>query len=557
MEFFTSSRVEFKDKQKAHNAFWAKYERPPQEDYWDFIINRRDLLVPPDVRERKGSFFTPRQCVELSQQYLADVFGENWQEEYYVWDCCAGTGNLLEGLTDKYRIFASTLDKQDVFVMHDRIENGANLLKSHVFQFDFLNDDFTKLPESLQKIINDEKLRKKLIIYINPPYAEAGNIKSVVNQGNIKSRVATANKTNEKYKKLIGNATNEISAQFMARIYSEISFCKLAIFSKVKFICAENFGQFRQFFKANFKKGFAVRADIFDNVSGKFPIAFTVWDLMGSKFPKSVELEIPEKNITKKFHDGLHKSINRWIRGIRSQKEDNIGYLICETSDFLKVHQPYLTQSSETRKSRQYYININNLIESCIYFAVRLCIQPTWLNDRDQFLFPNKKWEKDLEFQNDCLAFTLFHGQNRISAKDGVNHWIPFEESEINARTLYDSHILLGFLQGKKIQNAYTDLFEQQEQKLIKREFSPEATAVFDAGREIWRYYHKQKNANVNASLYDIREYFQGRDKKTDRMNNTSTNETYNELIGNLRETLNVLSAKIEPKVYEYEFLME
>ena len=144
---FSSSTTYFIDKQKAHLAFWNKYERPPKEEYWDYIVERRDLLVPQDIRERKGSFFTPQIWVELSQTYLTHVLGEDWQDEYYVWDCAAGTGNLLTGLTNKYNIWASTLDTQDINVMKDRIKNGANLLESHVFQFDFLNDDFNKLPE--------------------------------------------------------------------------------------------------------------------------------------------------------------------------------------------------------------------------------------------------------------------------------------------------------------------------------------------------------------------------------------------------------------------------
>jgi hypothetical protein len=88
--------------------------------------------------------------------------------------------------------------------------------------------------------------------------------------------------------------------------------------------------------------------------------------------------------------------------------------------------------------------------------------------------------------------------------------------------------------------------------------FSPEATAVFDAGRELWRYYHKQAGgeSNVNASLYDIREYFQGRNDKG-KMNNKSSDERYNELITALRTALKSLARKIEPKVYEYGFLKE
>lgn len=117
--------------------FWKRYKRPPIKEFQNYIIERRDLLVPQDIRERKGAFFTPRQWVELSQKYLCDLLGENWQEEYYIWDCAAGTGNLLAGLTNKYNIWASTLDQADVKVMHDRIEHGAILLENHVFQFDF------------------------------------------------------------------------------------------------------------------------------------------------------------------------------------------------------------------------------------------------------------------------------------------------------------------------------------------------------------------------------------------------------------------------------------
>lgn len=79
---------------------------------------------------------------------------------------------------------------------------------------------------------------------------------------------------------------------------------------------------------------------------------------------------------------------------------------------------------------------------------------------------------------------------------------------------------------------------------------------LVNAGRELWKYYHQQKDININASLYDIREYFQGRNDKG-RMNAKSTDEKYTELIGNLRQQLNVLAAKITPKVYEYEFLKQ
>ena len=226
---FSSKRTDFTDKQVAHTQFWNRYERPPQEEYWDYIVERRDLLVPQDVRERKGSFFTPQIWVELSQKYLTDVLGEDWQDEYYVWDCAAGTGNLLTGLTNKYNIWASTLDKQDVEVMKDRIKHGANLLEDHVFQFDFLNDDFSILPKLLLEIINNPEKRNKLVIYINPPYAEAGNTKQRTGTGKNKTSVAQ-NRIHDKYHAQLGDANRQLFAQFLIRIYNELKNCKIGSF---------------------------------------------------------------------------------------------------------------------------------------------------------------------------------------------------------------------------------------------------------------------------------------------------------------------------------------
>jgi hypothetical protein len=131
---------------------------------------------------------------------------------------------------------------------------------------------------------------------------------------------------------------------------------------------------------------------------------------------------------------------------------------------------------------------------------------------------------------------------------------------EVNAREKFESHFMSDFIKGKPNlpqKSFYTlpILFEQEESyNRAPIKFSEEATAVFDAGRELWKYYHRQPNCNVNASLYDIKEHFQGRND-TGKMNNKSSDETYMNLIGNLREKLRLLSKKIEPKVYEYGFL--
>ncbi|MBR2124210.1 MAG: hypothetical protein IJ934_03400, partial [Acetobacter sp.] len=272
--------VDFKDKQKAHTQFWNIYERPPKEEYWDYIISRRDLLVPQDIRERKGSFFTPQIWVEKSRDYLTQVLGENWQDEYYIWDCAAGTGNLLTGLTNYRHVWASTLDDADVKVMLDMAKNGHFLFENHIFQFDFLNDDLNgdKVPDALKAILNDPEKRKKLIIYINPPYAEAANVKAKTKTGDNRGGVSITHKMHDDYFELIGEACNELFALFLIRIKKEISGCILAQFSTLKIVQGSNFEKFRREFCSELKSLFIMPANTFDNVKGSFPIGFFIWN---------------------------------------------------------------------------------------------------------------------------------------------------------------------------------------------------------------------------------------------------------------------------------------
>ncbi|MCO5251076.1 MAG: hypothetical protein M9949_06600 [Candidatus Kapabacteria bacterium] len=557
---FSSLTTSFNDEQTAHNQFWNKYERPPKEEYWDYIVERRDLLVPQDVRERKGSFFTPQIWVELSQKYLTDVLGEDWQDEYYIWDCAAGTGNLLTGLTNKYNIWASTLDTQDVEVMRDRIKNGANLLEDHVFQFDFLNDEFTKLPKPLLEIINDPEKRKKLVIYINPPYAEHTNKENLSNNS-FKENLAQ-NKIYYKYADILKKGNLELFIQFLTRIYFEIPSAYIGEFSKLKAIQSPNFNDFRNIFRAKIEKAFIVEADTFDNVKGKFPIGFKIWNLKFQEYMNNIKADIFDKNGNKIGTKRLiaydnYKYINDWIRMFKSSNKVNIGILHYRGNDFQHQSMVYVNNSTDSSMT-QFQITESNIYIPCIYLTMRTIIKASWLNDRDQFLYPNDGWKKDKEFQNDCLTYTLFN--NNIQSNHGTNFWIPFTEQEVNAREKFDNNFMTDFIKGKskphkKSITTFSMIFEPVEDYgRAPLKFSPVATAVFDAGRELWKYYHAQPNCNVNASLYDIREHFQGRNA-TGKMNNKSDDAEYMRLIGNLRDRLKLLAKKIEPKVYEYGFL--
>ena len=569
---WASKSVPFNDNMAAHSRFWSKYTRPPKKEYWDKIVERRDLLVPQDIRERKGSYFTPRIWVEKSQEYLANVLGEDWQEKYYVWDCCAGTGNLLAGLTNKWNIWASTLDKADVDVMHQRIEemgDGSNLLKAHVFQFDFLNGDFADLPKGLKAIIDDDEKRKKLVIYINPPYAESGDRRQTTGTGKNKTNVASESWVYKKYQSTIGTAARELYAQFLTRIYNQIPDCSIAQFSTLKGVQASNFRKYRQMFLAKLRSLFLVPANTFDNVTGTFPIGFFIWDTSAHSPFEGINADLFDshgvycgtKNVFSYDNDRL---VIEWLRNYFDKEGKLIGYLRMKNTDIQNKSHIFITSmpsEMDFQKKTFTYITKSNLIPMVIYVAIRAVVEATWQNDRDQFLYPNEGWLYDRDFQSDCLAYMLF--ENRITSADGINHWIPFTEQQVNAPDNFQSHFMSDFINGKlKPQNADT-LFGEEE-SLIPTEpiqFTPAAQAVMEAGRKLWEYYlHKKDNelyaepVNVNASFYDIRAYFQGRDEKG-KMNSESTDEHYMSLLKGLRTYQKVLAKQIEKKVYLYGFL--
>ncbi len=616
---FNFDETSFNDKQKAHQTFWNIYERPPKREFWDYIIERRDLLVSNDIRERKGAFFTPKIWVEKSQEYLAKILGQDYQDEYIIWDCAGGTGNLLSGLINKANLYLSTLDKSDVSIVKERIKNGAKLLENHVFQFDFLNDDFysEKAPKSLQEILKDKEKLKKLIIYINPPYAEATGYTSTSKDYKHKPKVARNNKVYETYKDLLGRGANEVFAQFFMRIYKELNGVILASFSTLKNLQGSNFKKFREVFKAEFKGGFMVPADTFDNVKGQFPIGFLVWDT-SSILPKenplnlggnskeekqnsnlildqdnlkdnplkehfyAVSLEIFDsfggflgtKNIV--IDDENNKPIIHFLRPFYDKSNEPIGFLRFMGADFSTNISTCLCNHltiNDVREVKYTPITHNNIAEICIYFSIRYCIKATWQNDRDQFYAPyNDAWQDDNEFKNNSLAFCLFHNQNRIMNFDNtkkygkfveINHFIPFDEEEVGAKERYASHVLLDFLKVKlQEQTQNNNLFNSSKKERKPLEFSETALSVLNAGREIYRYYHAQDftnhNYNTNASLYDIKEFFQGRNAQGKLNPPVKAKDTYyKQLYVNLQDALKDLAKDLQPKVYEYGFLRE
>ena len=164
---------------EGYRQFWAIYHRPPKQEYRNYLLERRDSLIPIDERSFKGAYYTPLAVVDKAYDKLTETLGKNWQKEYIVWDMCCGVGNLEVKHSNPRNIYMSTLDNADVDVM----KATKTCVAATRFQYDYLNDDINdfgqidysqtnKIPTALQQVIKDGK---KILVLINPPYAEAGN----------------------------------------------------------------------------------------------------------------------------------------------------------------------------------------------------------------------------------------------------------------------------------------------------------------------------------------------------------------------------------------------
>ena len=570
-------KVTFKDGGKAYREFWKRYKRPPrnvrayenEKTPWEQILLRRDVLVPRDIMERKGAFFTPRIWVMKAHEYIAEALGENWQDEYVVYDCCAGSGNLLAGLTNRRNIYASDIDEQNVRIM---IEETKPTFASNIFKFDFLNDEFIRqsdggrVPDGLMDVLEDEEKRKKLVVLINPPYVGVGNQTKGRSGG--KKGVNTTN-LQVKYADVLGMAVTELYAQFLARIYGEFRGCIIAEFSTLKILQALNFAKMREWFRPKLLSCFLVPGDTFDNVKGKFPIGFKLWDTGTEvKFTEiistvyrgvtPVDVASPCLKLLSSYDsvDRIDVFSNKYL-----PQDDGagIGCLHYCGTDFQQQGLTDIQNSGcFTRGIRNRGISEDNLVHASIYFSTRWSVEATWLNDRDQFLYPHTDPLQDEEFVNSCILFAIFHGNNHISIEQGDNHWIPFTEQELDVTVAPFKHSTLNHI------------LKSRGITLNSEVLSDEAKAVLKAGYDVFNYYHTGNAGkpfdyspdgtggtyNHDAALYDIRRFFQGV-KPNGHMKVKSVDDKYNELIETLRVNLRELRDKrIAPKVYEYGFLL-
>ena len=567
---------------EGYRQFWAIYHKPPKAEYRDYLLERRDSLIPLDERSFKGAYYTPLAVVDKAYDKLTETLGKNWQKDYIVWDMCCGVGNLEVKHSNPRNIYMSTLDQADVDVM----KATKTCVAAQRFQYDYLNDDITdpstgsgqsgqidysltnKVPEGLRKAIAEGK---KILVLINPPYAEVGTGADSGNKAGV-ANTKFASMSMSGY----GKASNELFTQFVARIAQEIPNATLAMFSKLKYVNAPNFEKFRNKWNAKYLVGFIVHSKSFDGLKGNFPIGFLVWKTNNNTLKTGdfsvITTEVFDKNVLpigeKQFYNLPNNSfLNVWLN--RPKKNNQlalplkngiapatssprvscwsdgaIAYMYCGKNDLQHANQQTVLFSSPYGQGDGFYLTHENLWQAAVIFSVRRLIKPTWINDRDQFLQPTSPLSD--EFKNDCLIWMLFNGSNLTASANDlewngkkwsiVNHFIPFTETEVNAPDRFESDFMVQYLAKKKL--------------------SKEAKAVLDTGRTLWQAYFAETDVrNVRDDLklnrpdvgwYQIRNALKAR----------NTNNDAAPVDFSLFETAyKTLSEKLQPQVFELGFL--
>lgn len=568
---------------EGYRQFWMIYHKPPKAEYRGYLLARRDSLIPIDERSFKGAFYTPLPVVDKAYDLLTETLGKNWQKSYIVWDMCCGVGNLEVRHNNPRNIFMSTLDQADIDVM----KASKTCVEAIRFQYDYLNDDITdegkidysltnKVPQGLQQAIKDGK---KILILINPPYAEAANSDNTAdNQGAENKKGVSKTKVAESMGDY-GYATRELFIQFLIRIAKEIPNATIAMFSKLKYVNAPNFEPFRLAWNAKFLDGFIVPSKSFDGLRGDFPIGFLVWESDQNAKKKTPIIEISVGVLDKKTQPIGEKSffnlpseqlLGEWVVRARSNNIDAIplknaitpttstkdvrgtkwadgaiASMICKGSDIQNASTQTALLSSGYCSAGGFFVTDENLWQSAIIFSVRRLIKPTWINDRDQFLQPTAPLTD--AFQNDCLIWMLFSGSNLTASANDlmwndkqwsiVNHFIPFTESEVGAPDRFESDFMVKYLQGKKL--------------------SPEAKAVLGEGKKLWQaYFSRTDEYNVRETLklnradvgwYQVRKALEARNADGGMANPVDFSA--------FKTTYDALGDKLRPQVFELGFM--
>jgi hypothetical protein len=411
------------------------------------LVANVDMLVEMQTRRFKGEFFTPDLVALKGDEYLQNALGENYKDEYVIWDCAWGTGNLTKHHQYK-ELYVSTLEQCDI---DTAAQMGINP-EATKFQFDFLNDDLDKLPEGLKMALSGGK---PLVFFFNPPFGTAGKTDKT-DAENHKAGIAKTKMNLLMQMEKWGDASQQLYTQFLYRIWLirktyKLSNVVVGFYSMPMFLSGSSFEGFRKQFLPvfGFETGFLVKANTFSNVSDNWAISFSVFtstpkenkDTFCFGLYKSDEINlsfISEKTV---YNTDGATPASFWLRqpivGIKSEdipqltsaisvKSDGsgrgrgfshgLGYMHNDSNRVYQNAQLVGLYTSAFSGGNGVPLNSSNIRRSICLFSARRMIESNWMNWSDEYLAPNESHLSWGKFCNDAIVYSLFNTKSNQSS---------------------------------------------------------------------------------------------------------------------------------------------
>ena len=467
-----------------------------------------DRLIEDTNRRRKGEFYTPTCWTDEAHRRIAQVFGDNWKDEYVVIDPAAGTLNLERDYNFK-ELYASTLEQAELDVAKNYNTNSTK------FVFDFLNGSDEELFAKAPGLKEAFEQNKKIIVFFNPPYKTASSsVFNNVGQG------TTENPVNKAMQKAgMKLCSRESYAQFLYRIIMlkekfGLTNVNLAFFCNPKFLCGESFAEFRNVFLKHFKyeSGMFFNAGHFANVSAQWGITFNIWTCGETIDKLNFMHDIADVNENDDIvvvgsktlynNDGFSNAMN-WTLGNVKQKRivecPNFRHTDYTNDPNGKVKQTtdsigcmYCSLNNVGMSTMTYYHTPEWSIErhnfdkwAALFSAINIPVK-TWINEKDVTFAPNESHSKFVEFINDSIVFMTFSGYDvslRNMMHNNKSYDIKNEFFWLSKKFMEDLANDNGNDECYNQAHADTERFVYN--KLQNAELSNEAKGVVDAATNI------------------------------------------------------------------------
>lgn len=539
-----------------------------------------DRLIEDTNRRNKGEFYTPTLFVDYAHSMISEQLGEDWKDEYVVWDNCCGTKNLTRDYRFK-ELYCSTLENAELDISKKYNPEATS------FQFDFLNDELDKLPKGLLEAFEQNK---KIVFFLNPPYATVANA-TTSNRKN--KNVSIKTKTQETMG-VIGKASANLYAQFLWRIKNikekyNLTNCYISLFCRTNFMANIGYDKFRIHFLNNFKfiNGCVFSAGHFGETSEKWGISFNIWSSEASTEKNvfkhiiidNINGDIKELGIKNIYNiDGL-KPANEWAKDpIKKMPTEffiplKSGLNIGVTNGTKIVKNAFgssLFAANNIYQSAQFVALFTGTINTVTMPTISICkenfdriitlfstrrnIPLSWDNWQDEYMVPNTNHPKYNNYVNDCLIFSLFDSKSDQTSLRQIKYhdklwdikneffWMSKDEIESLANE---------FNNDDCYSDAHTSPDRFVYKKLQEIELTPEAQAVLDKASEIVRKTFKYRPLfNDEHPEYQINNWDCGWYQIK-----ALAKEFAKDDLEEFKQLYKALADKMRPMVYELGFL--